>query len=253
MKKVIILVLIAMLTGCSSAVPTVEQKERLTGADYAYTDFSIYSDEEIDIRSTFEFDRIYLDSLKDYPTGLVSKYGIDDYWQYGDMFWFSEPKHMETVLNNSDFIEEHADQYDATWIQQYYLPKINITRYFGIYILASSDDLYFNVHGYSIENEVYTDWSVYISQEKYKLEDILEFYAALDDLTIQNAKSKKGVIIYYVPVENSTLMGAIGVLPSEKPYTAYFWEQDNVIGVLVMPGEFSEANLEQCVLEQHEI
>jgi hypothetical protein len=81
----------------------------------------------------------------------------------------------------------------------------------------------------------------------------MEFYSGVDGQELSSVTTSNGTLVYTMSTdEGSVFFQDIGVRTSIL-ITAYIWQQDNVIGVLVLPGEFSEKNLDLCVLEKHEI
>jgi len=259
MKRNIIFFLIVLicvqLLGCEYN-PKIEDKERLTGDEYINTDFSIYSKEEIEIRSTFEFLNIYLDSLKNKTINKEeneNKYGINNFWRMNDFIHFNSMEDMATVLSNKDFQEDFFKKNSIPIIINYYLPSGMEPRFNAIGLLAKDGKRYFDILGMGTTGDEYKQWGVYDIQGRKTLKEILSFYAALDDLTMNSVKTNNGYTVYYFPYEDSTLFCAIGFPYTDKPYTAYIWEQEGVIGVLILSGEYSSENLDLCVLEKHDL
>lgn len=259
MKRSITLLLIILigiqLVGCAS-IPKIEAKERLTGHEYINTDFSIYNNDEIEIRSTFEFLNIYLNSLKNKTINKEengNKYGIKKFWRMNDFIHFNDLEDMATVLNNKDFQKDFFKKNNVSIIKNYYLPSDLEARFNAIGLLVKDGKRYFDILGMGTIGDEYMQWGVYDIQGRKTLKEILSFYSALDDLTMNSDKADKGYTVYYFPFKESTLFCAIGFPSTDKPYTAYIWEQDGVIGVIILPGQHKPENLELCVLEKHEL
>jgi hypothetical protein len=256
MKKYVILLLVFILFAGCSAPSYKEDVERPTGYSYIYTDFSIYSESELELRAPFEFVRMYKHGLKGTEAQLLKEeqmYGIEYYWRMNDYILFQNLSDMETMFSNPDFKEDYFNEYHRSPLDYYCIPQKSDARYIGISLITTDDKRYFSIEAINIEDDQFIQWATYDMRERHLLEEILSFYASLDDLTIERIETGKGYAVYYSPFKESTLFCAIEFPYTDKSYTAYIWEQYGVIGVMLLPGEHKPENLDLCVLEKHEL
>ena len=256
MKKCVFLLLTFMLLAGCSAPSYKEDVERLTGYSYAYTDFSIYSESELELRAPFEFDHMYRQSLAGAEVQVIDDeqmYGIEDYWRMEDYILFQDLSDMETVFRNQDFKDDYFKEYHRSPLDYYCIPQKSDAKFLGACLITVDNKLFFSIEAINIEDDQFIQWGTYDMQERKSLIEILSFYASLDDLTIDCVETDKGYTVYYSPFKKSTLFCAIGFPDTVKPFTAYIWEQYGVIGVMILPGDHKPENLDLCVLEKHKL
>ena len=184
------------------------------------------------------------------------KYGIDDYFRINDLIAFISIEDMETVLESTDFQQDMQEAYGIQYLPQvYYTPKFE-SDYSDSSLLLTSGKYRFRLLGFRYDktgNLIKIVWAVYDVQDSPAASEIAQFYAELDGLDIENTKMTEGQAVYYFTAPNGSAFIEKFDIKTEEPATAYFWEQDGVLCVIIMPGEHKLGNFDFCEFEKQNI
>jgi hypothetical protein len=242
------------------ALPESERPNRHT------INYSSMSEEEFNARVVIRAGRMYGD-LTDYryrnKIGYMKyekKYGIDDFAQLDCMYWFLTLEDMEVVFKNHEFLEDYFHEYGFELnIDSYHTLPISIrTQYeheplvIALVVIDGGHHFYFS--GGLISGSTSISWGMFDVEKRVTLDTVVDFYARKDDLKIQYASLDNGNAVYYTSSDKSdcTLFNDMGVTTSNIT-TAYLWEQDGIIGVVIVPGEHKDENFDMCIFEKHMI
>lgn len=230
--------------------------------DPEVVDYNALSPVEYRIRSVIEFvsmhnSRIgHIEDLDDIQEIDVDKYGIKNYCQYGNLVIFRTFDDMRMVLQNSDFRADLYKKYGVNFEPNaYYLPAYLNEDNSGITFLPNDNKYYLLLYGYEYteDGDYYKDvWAVYNVQDIPGTDEIAQFYAGLNDLETESDTGPAGEVFHFTAKSGCAFFEKFGV-ETNDPATAYIWEQDGVIGVIILPGEHKPENLDLCVLEKHEL
>ena len=187
------------------------------------------------------------------------KYGIADFARNDDWYNFINISDMVTVFKNVNFQQDFYDLYSYNLgLDAYYLPsqtlieKYNTTESPSNLVVWDEDyNLSTGMSGYKDHSYILCD--MFYTRNEVDLEALMDFYVGIDGLELNSAISSNGTDIYYIYAEDGCVLFEDAGLQTNRPTTGYIWKQDNVISVFILPGEFSEENLDLCVLEKHEI
>jgi hypothetical protein len=188
-----------------------------------------------------------------------NKYGIDDFSQFDDLYSFTSVEDMAIVINNSDFQEDFYDQYNySLGIDAYYLLSSTISQNYDIEMVTVSliiwdNDYNLCISGTELIDKTFLMWNVIDTCYSIDVKELAKFYAGVDGLYMNSEIPENGSTIYYLFSENGGVLFEDMGLQTVNPATAYLWEQDDVIGVLLVQGEHKAENFDLCVLERHEL
>jgi hypothetical protein len=269
----IIFFMLISLAGCSSNVSDVEPTPTsfldflhavvsLDESDSHELDNSALNEDEYRLRRVINSLSMYKEgkgNQYEVDTGYIKKYGIDNFTRSDDWYSFQSIEDMTTVLRNPDFQQDFFELYEYNLgIDAYYLPLSSLMEKYSadinsIKLIVWEDDynLTYDVGGY--KDHSFFSCDIYYTKSTVDLKKLMEFYAGVDGQELYSAVSDNGTLVYYMSTdEGSVFFEDVGTL-TDSIITAYIWQQDKVIGVMIWPGEFSEENLDLCVLERHEI
>ena len=157
---------------------------------------------------------------------------------------------MVTAFNNQDFQNDYFR--DIPPIKYYYSPRNAATDLCSIRLVEMDGEYYFSLQGVSVKDDVFMQWGVYDVEVKRDVKEVAQFYADLEGIDLHSG-IKNNNIIYYLSGEKCKLFTAVGLPPIDNQFTGYIWEEDDVIGVIILTGEHKEENLDLCQLEKHEL
>ena len=221
-----------------------------------FVDYRKVSSEEYRIRSVIEADRMYSldapyekDVIKE-----VNKYGLKYYSMMGKPM-FSTIESMESALQNKDFKQDFYKETGIDYdIEAYYLPSAFPADSMAI-LLPLRGVPYLQITGfrYTDDSNFFTIvWGIYSAPDMPDVIDIAEFYANLNGLEVESSSTAVGTVFHFTSGNGGAFFEKFSVRTND-PATAYLWQQDNVIGVIILPGEHKPENLDLCVLEKHEL
>ncbi len=237
-----------------------EISERIPyGREWEEVDYNAISKEEYRIRSVIEFSQIKSsqnDTGDDVIIKGIAKYGVEKYYAIGDVPAFLDVDDMETVLKNKDFLEDFVKNTNTVFEpESYSVPAKIETDVFSATLVALDGTPHFQMYGRKMsgDGDYYSAvWAVFSVANPPKAIEIAQFYADLNDLTLVISNGSVGPVCYFTSQNGGSFFEKFSIETNE-PATAYIWEQDNVIGVIILPGEHKPENLDLCVLEKHEL
>ena len=176
------------------------------------------------------------------------------------MYGFNTLEDMETVFSNPEFLEDYYNEYGfALNIDTYYMLPVSIRTQYEhepiviiLVVIDRGHNFYFS--GGLINGSEYINWGMFDVEKRVTLDTVVDFYARKDDLQVQCANLDNGNTVYYTSSDkrDCTLFNDMGVTTSNM-ITAYLWEQDGIIGVVIVPGEHKDENFNMCIFERHMI
>jgi hypothetical protein len=187
------------------------------------------------------------------------KYGIEKFSRHDDWYGFHSMEDMATVFGNTDFQRDFFDMYGFNLeIDAYYLPLSSLIEQYNadigsIKLIVWDDDynLSYDVSGY--KDHSFISYDIFYTRNSVDLKALMEFYAGVDEQDLYSTEAKDGALIYYMSTDEGSVFFEDVGMRTDDIITAYIWQQDDVISVFILPGEFSEENLDLCVLERHGI
>lgn len=256
MKKVswvFILITVLMLIGCTP------QEEPVSEGMQSRVDYRALSQDELNMRVALE--SVYIeDALNPQHTNnddeSIEQYGVTGLRWQENRIAFDCLDDMETVFSNKDFQRDFLERYHLNVPQRYYLHKDLADTYgvfFGIVLVVVDGEYYLSIRAFEKIDDAVIQWGVFDNQTARSAKEIIDFYAKLDGLTVNSIVADNGTTVYYLTGSNCSLYHAAGLPLWDKLTTCYIWDQDGVIGTVVVAGEHKPENLDLCVLEHREL
>ena len=220
-------------------------------------DYETIKGQELRIRSYVEFEPIFYSSYddNDYERG-VDRYGISSYYHYGDLVVFSSYADMATVLANQDFQSDFSSKYGLQFQPEAYYTPTYITSEDNMAVLLVNDGkCYFRLGGnqYSEGGDYFkVVWKVLDVDGAPGADEVATFYAELNGLEVHCAALDTVDVYYFTALSGCALFEKMNVKTND-PATTYIWNQDDVMGILILPGGYNQKYLDLCVLERHEL
>ena len=256
----------AEITELSGGLPTPNSGDTLSdygqsvyGREREEVDYDRISEDEYRIRAVIETKGLrYHKNPPDEDKLLrgVEKYGVSTYNSIDDIVMFSDVDSMKIILQNKNFLLDYEKETGIPFKPDaFYLPKsFEVDRFIGT-LIALDNKPYFELFGrvYTEDKDYYSAmWSVYAVPDGPSAKEIASFYAKVDGLKCTADEGKAATVYHFTASNGCAFFEKFGVETNDSA-TAYFWEQNNVIGVIILPGEHKPENLDLCVLEKHEL
>lgn len=221
--------------------------------------YDTISPEEYRIRSTIEFSRINESRAGNVDEDIINgikKYGIDNYYAINDFPVFFDVADMKTVLRNEEFLSDFHKNTGVTFqSNSYSLPgKISIEN-FSATLVELDGVPHFQLYGMQTTddgNYYAMVWAVFSVPGGPDANEIAQFYADIDGLEVLSDEGPTSTVYHFSSDDGCAFLEKFGI-ETNDPATIYIWEQDGVIGVIILPGEHKPENLDLCVLEKHEL
>ena len=259
MKRAIsILLLVLLALGCASCKKDTDSiKADVLNNNYTYkpVDYSSMSDEEYQKRWVFDAVNMYNNEIRKedkFADTSGEKYGVKYVSERGGSLQIGSVDDLCVVLTNDDF-KNKLSIYQIDPILKYYLPTYLSLDIVDIQFLMLTQHYYFNIEGCEFKDDKNIYWAVIDAPVRESVYDSLMYFTKLDGLTLNTGNNKNGDTVYYFSGKNGpAFFETMGIMNADL-HTAYVWEQDGVIGVIILPGEHKAENLDLCVLEKHEL
>ena len=211
--------------------------------------------DEFNIRVVIEADSFYTA----FPSGQqkivdVKKYGVDQYTQYRNWISFENLEDMETVFKSTDFRKDFNDIFGIIFdIDDYYLPQKIENDVYGISLYVINQNYYLSIGSGEFNEDLSMKyfWNVFDTSQDVDAQETAQFYANEDGLELKSAKLPDGNDVNYFTAEKGCSLFTGMNWVADQPATAYLWEQDGVLGVIICMGEHKDENFDLCVLERH--
>jgi hypothetical protein len=222
-------------------------------------DYASLKEDEYNLRRIIEAHDIHKEQMKTVdsePGCYMSQYGADQYWQEDGRISLDTLEDMETMFSNGQFKVDFAMRYGVLFNIDFYSIPANISSHrYDTDLIVLDDQYYMSIQGADISGglENYTGWGVYQTSQKFDIAELAQFYASEKNDELYMTTLPNGVDIYYFTVTGGCLLFEAMATASTEPTTAYLWEQDDVLGVMIRLGEHKPGNLDLCVLERHEL
>lgn len=149
-------------------------------------------------------------------------------------------------MSNSKFADDLFEKYGVT-VEQYYSPEEEHISYFILVGEFDGEPYLFSL-GYLMGNKKIT-WSAVDSNQKSNAMEVANLYAQMDGLNLQIKELGDMKIYYYTGNGDTFLINLIG---NQELSTVYFWDKENTLCIIIIPGEHYEENFNYCIFEKHE-
>ena len=222
-------------------------------------DYASLNEDEYNLRRIIEAYDIHEEQMEDVdsePGQYGSQYGVDRYWREDSRISLDTLEDMETMFSNDQFKVDFAMRYGVLFDIDFYSIPANISSHrYDTDFIVLDDQYYMSIQGADISGglENYTGWGVYQTSQKFDIAELAQFYASDKNDELYLTTLPNGVDVYYFTVTGGCSLFEAMATASTEPTTAYLWEQDDSLGVMIRLGEHKEENLELCVLERHEL
>ncbi len=222
-------------------------------------DYASLNEDEYNLRRIMEALDIHEEQMEDADSELgsyVSRYGVDDYWQEDGRISLDTLEDMKTMFSNDQLKVDFALRYGVLFnIDAYSIPSNIGSDYYDIDLIVIDNQYYLSIQGADISGglENYTGWGVYQTSQTFDIAELAQYYASDKNDELHVATLPSGVDVYYFTVTGGCSLFEAMATASTEPTTAYLWEQDGALGVMIRLGEHKEDNLDLCVLERHEL
>jgi len=222
-------------------------------------DYSALSAASYRIRSVIECSRIYSSNEAVEQSDIIdgeNKYGIEHFCAIKDEPFFYSVEDMRTVLKNSDYKSELKNNTGVSLsLKEYCIPAYIPMEYFmgTLCPLDKKANLQLYGENYMEDGNYYSAvWSTFFISDMPGADEITQLYAALNNLQMKSDDGPKGTVYHFTSKNGCAFFEKLGV-ETNDPATAYIWEQDGVLGVIILAGDYNPENLNLCVLEKHDL
>lgn len=221
--------------------------------------------EEYQIRSIIEAvnfyednNNLYFNDVKRYENNekIISNqtwYGSDNFKVDEGLITISGIDNMLTIFNNDDFQNDYFNQFGINVNKYYYLPKNIVIDDYAISLLTVEQEYYFSLIGSTVMNGSNATVGVFDAKSKIDILEIASLYANLDELNLYVTEGVCGDVYFFTTNKKNTLINSIYKNRINELMTVYLWEQERVLGILIIYGEHKAENVDYCVLEKHEM
>ena len=220
-------------------------------------DYENMGRDEYIIRSVVEASAIFRDNHKNgfNEEEDLKKYGISRFRRLDNLVLFDNLEDMKTVISNKQFQDDYFLLFGIHFKPDaYYLPVSLGIESDDIDIYAMDDRYYFSIIGSEIKGgfDYLVIWGVFDTSQDIDARETAQLYADLCDAELKTQRMPDGNTVYYYSGMRSILIEDMGLCTKDIA-TAYLWEQDGVLGVIVWNGEHNEDMFDFCVLERNEL
>lgn len=184
---------------------------------------------------------------------VLDKYGVEDALLFNDLYENIDLSKLRILLDNKDFLDTFENEYGYR-VKSYHLPKNAEPSQSNVLLGIVEDEFYFAIAGEQSEEkeaDIYLEFVVIETTHSVSINELAKCYAEMDDLRVETAQANGNSIFYFSGMGTSDLFYILR--PANEMKSIYLWEQDGVIGILAIPGEHTEENLDRCILERIEL
>lgn len=181
---------------------------------------------------------------------LLKKFGVSDRYYLNELLELGYLEEFIALFSNSEFAEIFYEQ-SGYRIEEYYLPLYADGDKCFSYSGTVKGDFYFLIGGEQITGDTRYLWYVIDVKEKASAKEVAELNSGNVKAEL-TTEMRDGTEVYYF-YGNSLSYHLL--LPSDFPnrFMIYTWEQDGVVGTILIEGEHKDEYLDLCVLEKHEL
>lgn len=183
---------------------------------------------------------------------ILSKYGVDEFVSIRNIVIFTSIDDMTTAMSNEEFKLDFHKQYKVKTPKEYFVPNSLDGDWYEADIVFLNGEFFFRVSCLSPNNEDIFRWNVYQNSIKSSVKEVIGYYAAFDNLVVNEVQADNANTVFYVTSKNCEFFSAAGAWPSCVS-TGYIWEQEGSFCVLIIEGEHKPENLEYCSFVKKDI
>ena len=246
--------LLANITSCTSE-DIYQQKVKLVNNDCeepgnALEGFLLLSN-ETDLRAVIEAPELYKDKdsfifaeIREDNLEIDAKkmnYSSNNYKVEGRLIEFHSIYDMHKLLSNQGFKEDY--KLNSINIINYYLSANKDIKDYTASLLNADKNYYLRIIGIDEEENI-ASGNFMVSKVRDVVK-IAKVYSKMVNAKLYYVDGLKKIYFFTTDKENS-LFTAMSYKLNSNNVTIYFWEQEGILGVIIVPGKHKKENFDFC-------